>query len=257
MNSLKHLVKKYFWKQVFYQKIYGNSVKQNKDFLLKLDETARFSKEKLNVFTSGNEDGILLDIFKKTGTTNKTFVDIGSNDCINSNCANLAFHHNWNGLFIDGNKDILERGKYIYSSHFPDCAKRFSFIHAIVTTSNINEIITNALLQKEVDLLSIDLDGNDYFIWEKINVINPRVVVTEVQVEKGNTDFIPEYNNEFELYESNTAKGASPLSMTKLAEAKGYKLVATNNGAYNLFFVRKDCMRNLKELTVQDALRNT
>ncbi len=251
MNLLKYLIKKFLWKLVFYDKIYGDALAQNKIYLSKLDETVSFSKEKLNIFTSADEDGILMNIFKKIGTTDKTFVDIGSNDCINSNCANLAFHHDWKGTFIDGNKAILERGRYIYNKYFADCIKRFSFIHAIVTVNNINGILP----QKQTDLLSIDLDGNDYFIWENITAIDPRVVVTEVQVEKGNTDFIPEYTNEFELYESNTPKGASPLSMTKLAEAKGYTLVATNKGCYNLFFVRKDCLKNLKELSVEDALK--
>lgn len=251
MNLLKHLIKKYLWKLVFYDKIYGDAPAQNKIYLSKLDETVSFSKEKLNIFTSADEDGILLNIFKKIGTTDKTFVDIGSHDCINSNCANLAFHHDWKGVFIDGNKAVLERGRHIYNKYFADRTKRFSFIHAIVTVNNINDILP----QKQTDLLSIDLDGNDYFIWENITAIDPRVVVTEVQVEKGNTNFIPEYNNEFELYESNTPKGASPLSMTKLAEAKGYALVAANKGCYNLFFVRKDCLKNLKELSVEDALK--
>lgn len=256
MRSLKHLIKKYLWRLVFYRKIYGDGILQNKKFLLKLDGSPVFSKEKLNVFTTADEDGILLNIFAKTGIINKNFVDIGSNDCINSNCANLAFHHGWNGIFIDGNKTILERGKYIYSKYFGNKKKQFSFVHAIVTVNNINEILSNFSLSKETDLLSIDLDGNDYFIWDKITVINPRVVIVEVQVEKANTDFIPEYNNEFELYESNTPKGASPLSMTRLAERKGYKLVAANKGCYNLFFVRKDCLKNLKELTVESALKH-
>ena len=240
---------------MFYNRIYSTAVARNKKFLLTLDESPLFSKERLNIFTTADEDGILLNIFVKTGTTNKIFVDIGSNDCINSNCANLAFHHNWKGIFIDGNKNILQRGKYIYTKHFDNNTNLFSFVQAIVTVNNINEILSNALSQKEVDLLSIDLDGNDYFIWEKISVINPRVVITEVQVEKGNTDFIPEYNNEFELYETDTPKGASPLSMLKLAAAKGYSLVAANKGCYNLFFVRKDCMQHLKELPVEDALQ--
>ena len=256
MNFLKHLIKKYLWKLVFYNRIYGTAVARNKKILSTLDKTSIFSEERLNVFTTADEDGILLNIFAKIGTTNKIFVDIGSNDCINSNCANLAFHHNWKGIFIDGNKTILERGKYIYTKYFGNNAKQFSFVQAIVTINNINEILSNTLSQKEIDLLSIDLDGNDYFIWEKISVINPRVVITEVQVEKGNTDFIPEYNNEFEFYETDTPKGASPLSMLKLAAAKGYSLVAANKGCYNLFFVRKDCMKNVKELTIEDALKN-
>lgn len=257
MKLIKHFIKKYLWKLVFNKKIYGDAVVQNNKFIIQLDESPLFSKAKLNVFTTGGEDGIILNIFAKTGTTNKIFVDIGSNDCINSNCANLAFHHNWNGVFIDGNKTILNRGRHIYKNYFGNISTRFAFIHSIVTLNNINEILNTILPQKEVDLLSIDLDGNDYFIWEKITAISPRVVIAEVQVEKGNTDFIPVYSNEFEMYESNAPKGASPLSMQKLAEKKGYKLVAANKGCYNLFFVRTDCMNNLRALTIAEALQNS
>ena len=207
MQLLKHLLKKYGWRLVFYKKIFGKGVTQNRDFISGLDESPVFSKERLNVFTVADEDGILLNIFAKIKPTNKIFVDIGSNDCINSNCANLAFHHGWQGVFVDGNKPVLERGKYIYKKYFNKLTDRFSFIQSIVTVNNINPLLNETLKQKEVDLLSIDLDGNDYFIWEAIAAINPRVVIAEVQVEKGNTDFIPEYSQEFEAYENDIPKG--------------------------------------------------
>ncbi len=250
MQLLKHLIKKYFWKIVFKNKIYGAAVAQNKAFVSQLNESPSFSKNKLNIFTVDDEDGILLNIITKTRTTKKTFIDIGSNDCINSNCANLAFHHGWQGVFIDGNKSVLERGKYIYKKYFGEAVNRFSFFQAIVTVKNVND-----LLQKnDVDLLSIDLDGNDYFIWDAIHSIRPKIVLVEVQAEKGNADFIPEQTTEFELYESDTPKGASPSSMVKLANKKGYELVATNKGCYNLFFVRKDCLYELKPISVEEAI---
>ena len=102
----------------FVKKIYKDAVVKNSDFSKQLNNTSSFSKQQLNIFTKANEDGILLNIFTKIGTTNKLFIDIGSNDCINSNCANLAFHHNWSGTFIDGNYKILNRGKYIYQKYF-------------------------------------------------------------------------------------------------------------------------------------------
>ncbi len=256
MNHLKHLLKKYCWRLVFHNKIYGKAVLQNKKFAATLDNTAVFSKEKLNIFTNDNEDGILLNIIAKTQCHSKTFVDIGSNDCINSNCANLALHQGWSGVFIDGNKTVLERGRHIYSKHLGKAANRFLFVDAVVTVNNINTILNNRVQQKEVDLLSIDLDGNDYFIWEAITAINPKIVIAEVQVEKGNTDYIPEFNSVFERYESNTPKGASPLSMLKLANKKGYELVAANKGGYNLFFVRQDCMGNMKRLAIVEVLLN-
>ncbi|MBL0144574.1 MAG: hypothetical protein IPP48_01205 [Chitinophagaceae bacterium] len=256
-SSLKHLIKKYLWRIVFHNKIYGNAVKENKTYLSLLNSSSKFATQKLNIFTKADEDGILLAIFSKIGTTNKLFIDIGSNDCINSNCANLAFHHNWSGLFIDGNHNILNRGKYIYQKYFKQNSNRFLFTQAIVTTQNINTILASTSYPNQIDLLCIDLDGNDYHIWNAIETILPRVVIVEVQVEKGNTEFIPPYTTEFELYEDDTPKGASPLSMLKLAKTKGYHLVAVNNGCYNLFFVHQDYTKNLNVLSIEEALKNT
>ncbi len=257
LQQLKHFIKKYLWSIVFRKKIYKDAIEKNSDFSTQLNSTSSFSKQQLNIFTNANEDGILLNIFTKIGTTNKLFIDIGSNDCINSNCANLAFHHNWSGTFIDGNYKILNRGKYIYQKYFKQKSSQFSFKQTIVTTQNINSILAATTYPKQLDLLCIDLDGNDYHIWNSIEALLPRVVVVEVQVEKGNTQFIPPYATEFELYEDDTPKGASPLSMVQLANKKGYQLVAVNNGCYNLFFVREDCMRNLKPLVIEKALENS
>jgi hypothetical protein len=256
LQQLKHLIKKYLWSIVFRNKIYKAAVVNNKTFIASLNTSPIFSVQQLNIFTKANEDGILLNIFTKIGTTNKLFIDIGSNDCINSNCANLAFHHNWSGTFIDGNSKILNRGKYIYQRYFKQQANRFLFTQAIVTTQNINKILSTTCYPKQIDLLCIDLDGNDYHIWNAIETILPRVVVVEVQVEKGNKEFIPPYTTDFELYEDDTPKGSSPLSMVQLANKKGYQLVAVNKGCYNLFFVREDCMKTLQTLSIEKALEN-
>jgi len=256
MQLLKHLIKKYLWQLVFYGRITGRGPRMNHEFEKALTVSAALPGASLNIFTSDDEDGILLYLFSRIGHGERTFVDIGSNDCINSNCANLAFHHNWGGIFIDGNTRALSRGSHIYKRHFKKETGRFSFIHSVVTPSNINAILKNALAGRGIDLLSIDLDGNDYFLWKSITVVKPRLVLIEVQVEKGDSEFIPSYNNAFEPYEGNQPKGASPLSMLKLARTKGYRLVAANKGCYNLFFTREDCMNGLKEITLEEALKN-
>ena len=65
MHLIKHLFKKYGWRLVFYKKIYKGAKLQNRNFKALLDVSSVFSKEKLNVFTTANEDGILLNIFSK------------------------------------------------------------------------------------------------------------------------------------------------------------------------------------------------
>ena len=242
-KTIKSFIKKYFWKIYFHDMLFAKAKKKNVEFLQSI--STNISTD-FNIFTKDGEDGILLYLLNKIGSIDKTFIDIGSNDCINSNCANLAFHHGWKGLFIDGDAASLDRGKYIYSKFFKKAVDKFSFVQAIVKPDNINKLLEGYKTTGDIDLLAMDLDGNDYHIWQALEAIKPRIVLVEVQIEKGNNDFVPEYTNSFELYEDDIPKGASPLSMKKLANSKGYELVAANNGAYNLFFVRKDLIRGLK-----------
>lgn len=246
---IKNLLKKYFWKAIFGKQILSKGKLLNEKCLQELTLNPEVIPN-LNIFTVANEDGIIQYLINKIGTTSKTFIDIGSNDCINSNCANLAFHHNWSGCFIDGNKQLIKRAQYIYGSVFGKKSKRFKFIETIVTPQNINALLQTIRSSFEIDFLSIDLDGNDYHIWKSINSISPRLVVVEVQIEKGNNHFIPEYCEIFEKYEADIPKGASPVSMIELAQSKGYELVAVNAHAYNFFFVRKDCLKNLSPLSI-------
>jgi hypothetical protein len=245
-KKIKLFIKKYFWKIYFHDMLFAKAKKKNVEFLESITDDIPTD---FNMFTKDGEDGILLYLINMIGPVDKTFIDIGSNDCLNSNCANLAFHHGWAGVFIDGDAASLDRGKYIYSNFFKKEVNKFSFVQAIVKPDNVNKLLKG--INAEVDLLAMDLDGNDYHIWKALEVINPKIVLVEVQIEKGNIDFIPEYANSFELYEDDNPKGASPLSMTKLANAKGYELVAANKGGYNLFFVRKDLVGDLEKLNVE------
>lgn len=249
--QLKIFLKKHFWYLIFFNKIYGSAVKRNKSFTAEIN-SGNTSAEHLNIFTTNGEDGILLRLLQNIKCSNKVFVDIGSNDCVNSNCANLAFHHQWTGIFIEGDKKTLERGKYVYTQYFKKRSPLFTFINTIVKPDNINEILETNGAIPETDLLSIDLDGNDYHIWEALEFIKPKIVVIETQVEKGNTEYIPHYEKNFELFEQNIPKGASPLSMQKLAQKKGYQLAGSNREGYNLFFVRNDFSEKVKRIKEED-----
>jgi hypothetical protein len=248
ITYLKHLLKKYFWKVVFRKRLFETGRNKNKICLEQIKKEPN-QIPLLNVFTTHNEDGILQYILNNVETPGRFFIDIGSNDCINSNCANLAFHHQWNGIFIDGNNRLIERGKHIYSSFFQSKINGFQFINSIVRPATINTFLENLSTPPQIDLLSIDLDGNDYHIWKAIEVIQPTIVIAEVQVEKGMQEFIPEYDEVFEQYEAAVPKGASPLSMIQLAASKGYELAATNTEGFNLFFVKKSAMKDCEPMS--------
>ncbi len=205
----------------------------------------------LKIFSNRNEDGIIFNLIKILNIEKGFFVDIGSNDCINSNCANLALNLNWEGIFIDADEKLLKIGKRNYNL-FKNKAY-LKFFKSFVTKENINQIIQNNINNAEIDFMSIDIDGNDFEIWKAIN-LKPKIVVIENKIEYGKYDIVVPVSNSFLPSEW----GASIISFTNLSEAKGYSLVATNNAGFNAFYVRNDLLHffNIKKLSLQEIFDN-
>jgi hypothetical protein len=208
------------------------------------------------VFSEGDEDGKLLALFAYAGIFNKTFVDIGGADGVNSNCANLAINLGWHGLFIDGSDENIRFGRKYYAQHPDTRVFPPKFCQAFVSRENINKILENQGMNGEVDLLSLDIDGNDYWIWYALEIVSPRVVIIETHIEFG-------YNNIVVPYDANFIPpgkhpdyhGASPVAMVDLAKKKGYRLVGSNLYGYNTIYLRNDLAVGLvPEISVEKVL---
>ena len=210
----------------------------------------------LKIFSQCEEDGLLLFLFAVLEVKNKTFIEIGSFDCISNNCANLALNFGWNGLFIDVNKKLMNRGEKFYKKYSPFKDKLPKFIREKVTRENINHLIKQEGFQGEIDLLSIDIDGNEYWIWDAIEVVSPRVVIVETMVEYGMRNIVAPYDKDYSFPGKHPLyHGASPLAMTKLANKKGYRLVGSNELGFNHIFVKKGIAGDLiPEVSVESTL---
>jgi hypothetical protein len=216
------------------------------------------------VFSENDEDGILLFIFSVIGVTNKKVIDLGAASISNSNTANLIVNHGWVGMLIDGNYETLKGGKEFYY-YCPD-TRNFppTLVHAWITAENVNGIISEHGFSGEIDLLSIDLDGVDYWIWKAIDCVDARVVVIEYQdiigPEKSLTvPYDPDFKGK--NYEVNRGvgnySGASLPALVKLAREKGYRLVGCNRYGYNAFFVRAGIAEEyLQEITIESCFRH-
>ncbi len=198
----------------------------------------------LRLFSSLEEDGIILQIIAALNIKQGYFLDIGSNDCINSNCANLVFNLNWSGVFIDANQHLLNIGKRNYN--FFKKNKDLKFVNSMLYPHNINQIIKANATTLDIDFMNIDIDGNDYAIWEAIEIVNPKVVLIENKIEYGKFDIVVPVSEQF----LPNQWGASIVSVTNLANQKGYTLIATNKQGFNAFYVRNDLFikHNFKEL---------
>ncbi|MDX6504515.1 MAG: hypothetical protein QOE29_1640, partial [Gaiellaceae bacterium] len=146
------------------------------------------------VFSQFDEDGVLLFLLASGGLETRRFVDIGAGDGVwASNCANVALNLGFHGLFVEARSVEVERGRAFYASH-PDSRERPPvFVQSFVTREAIDDLVRGAGFEGEIDLLSIDIDGNDYWIWEALTVVSPRLVVVEAHTELGLADSVAPY----------------------------------------------------------------
>lgn len=207
-------------------------------------------------FSQFEEDGKLLFIFAMLGIQSGTFLDVGAADGINSNCANLALNFGWKGVFIDGNPDNVERGRKFYARHPDSWAYPPKFVHALVARENINQILDEAAVPSDVDLMSVDIDGNDYWVWDAMQRVVPKVVIIETHIEFGMRNIVVPYDRNYAYPGKHPDyHGASPPAMVKLANQKGYRLVGANDYGFNTIYVRRGLAEDLlPEVDVEQVL---
>jgi len=223
-----------------------------------INELPKMAETGFQLFSQFEEDGKLLYLFSLLNFSNRTFIEFGADDGINSNSANLYFHHNFNGLFIDGNPKAIERGRYFFSRHQNEDGKAPVFVESFITAENINTLFEENGFTGEIGLLSIDIDGNDYWVWKSIDVVQPQVVIIETHNEFGMNDIIVPYDPEY-FYPGKHPDyhGASPIAMTKLAEKKGYRLVGANELGFNFIYLREDLLKDeIPTVTVESLLQH-
>jgi hypothetical protein len=172
---------------------------------------------------------------------------------LESNTRFLLVNNNWSGLVLDSNQEYIDRLRKSAISW----QHNLKAVQAFVTADNINELITANGISGDIGLLSIDIDGNDYWVWKAIDVINPVIVVIEYNHRFGSelAVTIP-YDKTFRRGEEYPVIyfGASLAALCRLAKLKGYAFVGCNSNGVNAFFVRRDRLPDrLRELTVAEG----
>lgn len=194
------------------------------------------------VYSQNDEDGIIEEIFNRIGTTNKIFIEFGVTNGLECN-SHYLLHKGWRGLWIEGDKDYLKDIREKFAPVIAD--GKLNVLCEFVTRENINELFDTGGVTGEIDLLSIDIDGNDWHVWRAIDVVKPRVVVIEYNAQfPPNCQWIQAYNKRH-IWDYSDWHGASFKSLELLGRELGYQLVGTNFTGVNAFFVRKDLARDL------------
>ncbi len=224
----------------------------------KKNELPPLSETGFRVFSQFEEDGKLLFIFAVIGMEVNTFIEIGADDGINSNSANLYFNFGWQGLFIDANPASIKRGKKFFRKYPHPWFYQPAFICKKVTRENINGLIERSGYIGEIGLLSIDIDGNDYWIWEALEIIKPRVVMIETHNEFGMRNIVVPYDPNYSYPGKHLLyHGASPVAMNRLARRKGYRLVGANELGFNFIFIRNGLAEEkIPEVSVESVLNH-
>ena len=203
------------------------------------------------VYSQNDEDGIIAEIFRRTGTTSRTFVEFGVETGIECNTAKLLVD-GWRGLWIEANPQSVAAIRDNFASFIAD--GRLSVVASRVTVENINGLIAQSGLGNEIDLLSIDIDFNDYWIWKAIDAVNPRTVVIEYNATlRPPMSLVVPYQPETQ-WDGSNYYGASLDALVKLGTEKNYRIVGCSIAGVNAFFVRTDLAgdRFLEPATAQE-----
>jgi hypothetical protein len=207
------------------------------------------------VFSQWGEDGIIQYLIQRVPIERKLFVEFGVENYTEANTRFLAINNSWAGLVLDGSAEHIAdiKNDSIYWSN------NIKADHAFITKDNINDLITRNGIRGDIGLLSVDIDGNDYWVWEAINCVSPRIVICEYNslfgpTAKVTTPYDPGFVRE-RAHFSKVFYGASISALSDLAAAKGYSLVAGNSAGNNVFFVRNDLLGSLRTVRPLDVYR--
>jgi hypothetical protein len=203
-------------------------------------EPAALNRAEARVYSQNGEDGIIAWLFAQVGAPDRTFVEFGIEDGSECNTANLSRTFGWTGLLMEADSAQAERARAFYE-RLPGVR----VVHARVTPENIDGLLGEHV-PGDVDLLSVDIDGNDLWVWRAITAIEPRVVAIEY-----NATFGPErsvtvpYKDGFDRYREHLSgfyHGASLAALTKVGADKGYALAGCDSRGGNAFFVRRELL---------------
>jgi hypothetical protein len=215
--------------------------------------TRSFEDNEFQVYSQWGEDGLIQYLTNNIAIVNKIFIEFGVENYTQSNTRFLLKNNNWTGLVIDGSlKNIAYiKNDPIYWQH------NLKAVHAFVDRDNIDTLLIENGIKGDIGLLSIDIDGNDYWVWEALGAVSPRIVVCEYNNRFGPTlKLTIPYNQLFQrtnAHYSNLYYGASIAALTDLANKKGYSLVGSNQAGNNAFFVRNDVIGTLEPKTPEAA----
>jgi hypothetical protein len=201
------------------------------------------------VFSQFGDDGIIQYLINNIDVGSETFVEFGVENYLEANTRFLLINNNWRGLVIDGNREDVEyiKNDEIYWRY------DLTAVNSFITSDNINHLLADHGFSGELGILSIDIDGNDYWVWQSIQEVSPAIVIIEYNSVFGpdhaiTVPYTPEFQRTLAHY-SNLYWGSSLKALTSLAQEKNYFFWGCNSNGNNAYFIRQDKIGSFKVST--------
>lgn len=206
-----------------------------------------------SVYSQWGEDGIIQYLLRKIPVANKVFIEFGVENYRESNTRFLLQNNNWSGLVMDGS------AKNIHQIKQDPISWRYNLKSAciFISAENVNQSFSENGMSGDIGLLSIDIDGNDYWVWKAVSVVKPCIIICEYNSLFGcKRKVCVPYDKEFRRtgsHYSNLYYGASIAALEYLGRKKGYTLIGSNTAGNNCFFIRNDLVDGLMALSPEQA----
>ncbi|MEX2219559.1 MAG: hypothetical protein WD749_12470 [Phycisphaerales bacterium] len=226
--------------------------KLNVERVRRLPPGAPLREAEFKVHSQFGEDGVIQFLIHHVPIENRSFIEFGVEAYTEANTRFLLVNDNWSGLILDANQGQIESVKRELLARLYDLTALCSFI----TKENVNALFSGAGFTGDIGLLSVDIDGNDYWVWEAIDAVSPRIVAVEYNSVFGLLPVTIPYQPTFSYRQAHPTGlycGAGLAALCHLAKRKGYRFVGSTSIGLNAFFVREDVAGSLPSLTAEEG----
>jgi hypothetical protein len=244
INKIKLIIKKVFQHLQNKKDLETILINQGKilSTLNSQKNATKLSDYEWKIFSQWGEDGIIDFLVSEVSIVNKTFIEFGVENFSESNCRYLLMKSDWNGFVIDSSQKNIKKLKNSYYFWKYDLQALVAFIDI----NNINELLIKSGFERDLGILSIDIDGNDYHILNKIDCFDPRIIICEFNPLFGNdrkitVPYDPKFYRTKKHY-SNLYWGASINALRSLLTKQDYTLVGTGMQGGNAYFIKNSLM---------------
>jgi hypothetical protein len=189
------------------------------------------------IYSQHHEDGMISEIFHRIGCRSRYFIEFGVGDGLENNTLALLMQ-DWKGAWIEGSRESCQKIQSGFNNTIE--SGQLTVQEGFITRDNIDDLIKAARPPQEVDLLSIDIDGNDFHVWERVECVQPRVVVIEYNPKfQPPIEYCMQYNPSH-IWDLSDHCGASLSFLERRFRERGYRLIGCDLTGTNAFFIQAD-----------------